>query len=539
MYQKYKYRTHNLAYARNKLLSYAKKNFKQMKKCLIMDMDDVNSYMDISELVNLITNSNNKYNVMCANQKNFYYDRWALRSIELNKMKPQCLNENWNECTNLQHFFPEINNPEKQTFNLDEKPIEVSSCFGGMAIYDMDYLLKYNCQYRGTCLQDQPCGSNGQEECEHVPFHNCIISNGGKIAILPRLLNQREESTDNPAIISSIGILDNPYIFYWDSSYKNFSTEYRVPQGYFKKNWNPKASLVWVRLGSLKVNNKYDLITFSKEILPLLNAPIVLITGDGDLDVINTLPVITKKILEHPMIICWYTQNCTSVHSKLKPLPIGISMHNYSKSEQLLFHQTCNYLNAKKKSFQIILDAHLTHSHSSRVHLEEKFKNNSNVIIINNRLSRDELFQKYKKADFVLCPRGNGFDTHRFWEAICFGCIPIVQDSQFAQITYKDMPVVLSRDFVKDINNIEKMNDYIKKYGKLVSECGKSICLEHIWMSKIFYDYYSFTSKLPELIRYKTKINKQSNYKWIIILIVIIALINLYMIYRIYNYHHN
>ncbi len=29
-------------------------------------------------------------------------------------------------------------------------------------------------------------------------------------------------------------------------------------------------------------------------------------------------------------------------------------------------------------------------------------------------------------SDFVICPRGNGVDTHRFWEALYLGSIPIV-----------------------------------------------------------------------------------------------------------------
>ena len=141
---------------------------------------------------------------------------------------------NWNHCTNLKDF-PEINNKDKQTFNLDEKPIEVSSCFGGLAIYNMKYLLDYDCKYRGNCIPNGPCGINGKEECEHVPFNNCIVSNGAIIAIYPNLLNGKLDSEIDPPIISSRGILNNTFIYSWNSSYKNYSTEYRVNTNFFKK----------------------------------------------------------------------------------------------------------------------------------------------------------------------------------------------------------------------------------------------------------------------------------------------------------------
>ena len=170
-----------------------------------------------------------------------------------------------------------------------------------------------------------------------------------------------------------------------------------------------------------------------------MNKPIILLTGDGDLDIAKKLPDVTMKILNNPFIISWYTQNCTLKHPKLKPLPIGISIHTYHKSDQLLINQNCHYL-SNNKSLKIILDAHLTKSHSSRIQLEENFKNNSNVIIIKNILSRNELFKKYKTADFVICPRENGYDTHRFWEAICFGVYRLLKIQNLVELLTKICP---------------------------------------------------------------------------------------------------
>lgn len=52
-------------------------------------------------------------------------------------------------------------------------------------------------------------------------------------------------------------------------------------------------------------------------------------------------------------------------------------------------------------------------------------------------------FLKYlhdlRASDLVLCPRGNGIDTHRFWEALYCGCIPICLKQELLPC-HQDLP---------------------------------------------------------------------------------------------------
>lgn len=43
---------------------------------------------------------------------------------------------------------------------------------------------------------------------------------------------------------------------------------------------------------------------------------------------------------------------------------------------------------------------------------------------------------------YVMCPMGNGLDTHRFWEAQVCGCIPIVRCPKEFLATYNCVPYV-------------------------------------------------------------------------------------------------
>lgn len=43
--------------------------------------------------------------------------------------------------------------------------------------------------------------------------------------------------------------------------------------------------------------------------------------------------------------------------------------------------------------------------------------------------------RQMRKHGFVVCPRGNGLDTHRFFEALCLGVIPILKSSEVPRWT--------------------------------------------------------------------------------------------------------
>ena len=65
---------------------------------------------------------------------------------------------------------------------------------------------------------------------------------------------------------------------------------------------------------------------------------------------------------------------------------------------------------------------------------------------------------KYK---FILSPPGAGEDTHRTWEALSVGCIPIVKSS-LLNILYEDLPVVIVDDW--DVITKEFLETEYKKF---------------------------------------------------------------------------
>jgi hypothetical protein len=59
---------------------------------------------------------------------------------------------------------------------------------------------------------------------------------------------------------------------------------------------------------------------------------------------------------------------------------------------------------------------------------------------------RRVFLEEIRNHKFVLCPRGNGIDTHRLWETLYMGSIPIVR-RECALEEFTDLPIVWINDW--------------------------------------------------------------------------------------------
>ena len=68
------------------------------------------------------------------------------------------------------------------------------------------------------------------------------------------------------------------------------------------------------------------------------------------------------------------------------------------------------------------------------------------------RISMKETYINQSKYVFVISPHGNGLDCYRTWEALKFGCIPIVKKSSLSiSGLYDNLPVLIVKNW-EDIN---------------------------------------------------------------------------------------
>lgn len=185
---------------------------------------------------------------------------------------------------------------------------------------------------------------------------------------------------------------------------------------------------------------------FTKLILPFLDDSInyVLYIHNSD----HSFNGDYKAILESPKIKKVYSQNIdfdsdTIIHDKLQILPIGIanSMWPHGNLEELYTVMKETYKNNKVNSVYVNINAN-TYDYRKKILDKIIYKNNFNV---SSNKPYIEYLRELSSHRFSLCIRGNGLDTHRFWESLYLGVIPIIINNQTTKC----------KNFVKYLNKLD------------------------------------------------------------------------------------
>jgi len=200
---KSKYRTHNIAYARNFCLKYIKKNKEQYPFFIMMDFDEVNCKNINTSILPKYFNRND-WDALSFNTTPKYYDIWGL------SIYPYCFSYN--------HFKQnEFNNyhliQDYVMKKLNEVPqgqlLRCISSFNGFSIYRTENFLNsyYDGKFRldiipakfikkhseisrsNIVLHDYGHIKGKYEDCEHRSFHAMAINQtDAKIRISPEIL---------------------------------------------------------------------------------------------------------------------------------------------------------------------------------------------------------------------------------------------------------------------------------------------------------------------------------------------------------------
>ena len=201
--------------------------------------------------------------------------------------------------------------------------------------------------------------------------------------------------------------------------------------------------------------------------------------------------MINKKLFERmPNCISkWYSVNVNYENKKLIPIPLGLA-NDYSPKN--LITKDFGDLDFKThKKDKIYVNFNKYTNLKERHHLYDLFQNFNWATVDRKILDFNEYQDNLKNHKFVLCPWGNGVDTHRIWEAIYSGSIPVIKD----HITFKclkSLPVI----FIDDYKNLNY--DYlINKSKELepISIDNEFLNLNY-WIEKIRNNEYIDVSKI-------------------------------------------
>lgn len=206
-----------------------------------------------------------------------------------------------------------------------------------------------------------------------------------------------------------------------------------------------------------------------------ISVPIILVTGAS---VLGPYAVLGNSVYKLP-IIRWYAQNCDFNNPRVYPIPLGLDFHSKPETQELLNTMivpspyTRNprvYANFQFKLFK-------EHNRDRYIAIEE-LRKHPWIDWENKRTDQVTCWKRMGSYSFVLCPFGKGMDTHRIWEALVLGCIPIVRSGILSSL-YSNLPVI-QIDSWKSLN----YNYLIKKRQWILSN------LDKFQWNKLHMDYW-------------------------------------------------
>lgn len=233
---------------------------------------------------------------------------------------------------------------------------------------------------------------------------------------------------------------------------------------------------------------KTDLLPmFFKQICPRIKKRFYLLTGVAGLDIQEHY----KIFIEQYKIIKWIGCNILFDHEKVFKIPIGFAENEQEEGNQLLLDELYNNKIPLDKKINKILITPMGNTHDDRNNILSLFNNKDYCNILKNRIPFKEFMNEINRFKFVLCPRGRGTDTHRFWEILLMGSIPIVEKSGLDTL-YKQFPCIIV-DSYSDINS-DLINQY-KIDNELIDNIDKFLVIDNFYnminnIKSIWYNFH-------------------------------------------------
>jgi hypothetical protein len=205
---------------------------------------------------------------------------------------------------------------------------------------------------------------------------------------------------------------------------------------------------------------------------------IVLVTGEGDKPV-------TPELWAHkpPHVFHWFGTNMFVENPTATPLPLGlgnadgkVTLHwteiqrasqNPPQRKRLLY---ANFGTSSNPAVRVPLLNWVRHPDQSWITTETHSAESGKSGYLSQLLSHH----------FVLCPPGNGEDTHRMWEALYCGAIPVVRESP-AMREFKELPIL----FVPDLMPISEDTLHETLKNRHTSGAGLHMLDASYWKARV------------------------------------------------------
>lgn len=218
-----------------------------------------------------------------------------------------------------------------------------------------------------------------------------------------------------------------------------------------------------------------------------LSNDVILVTGNSDFPITdNYLNIMPKNIVK------WYGQNILSNEEIFEPIPLGLENKFDSRRDG---HGISYYerVSEKENLLERNIDINPTKKIYANFRVDTNFSHRNvikNICVKSQHIDWNEpnltlkqFFDTILDYEMVVCPAGNGVDTHRLWEVLYSKRVPITIKVGNYKIynLYENFPIIIL-DSVDDLNNLplieEKYKAILKKQFNMdLLNCNKWIDL--------------------------------------------------------------
>jgi hypothetical protein len=161
----------------------------------------------------------------------------------------------------------------------------------------------------------------------------------------------------------------------------------------------------------------------------------VLVTHNSDYPVDLEI----ARHLRRRRLRAWFAANVALRHAKLHPIPLGIANPHWPEGDTEALRRVRDAALPKTRLFDTSY-AIETNERERRYCVEQT------GLEPPPRQPFGAYLEQLASAYFCIAPRGNGLDTHRTWEALYVGTIPVVTRSPLTD-SHPDLPLVVLDDW--------------------------------------------------------------------------------------------
>jgi len=212
-------------------------------------------------------------------------------------------------------------------------------------------------------------------------------------------------------------------------------------------------------LKTLKTTTKY-LIEFAK-IAHLITQNFVVVTHNGDLSTPDGDDWHEREgslwsekfsyLLHTPNLLAWFASNCHWTGTRSKPdklfcIPIGIEnrYNKIGKNPMAYFHWMERRAHVKASKTLLV---------AFSAHHQKPFRAPALAALSAGWITRSmkgwkAWYEAVQEHKFVACPIGHGYDTHRAWEVLLAGSIPVVETTTMDSM-YEHLPVLIVQNWTE------------------------------------------------------------------------------------------